>query len=692
MAAKALNGQDGPHHLDDACQTLAAQLRAGRPARAEEHFARHPALATDSEAALELIYTEYLARLEGGEDSTPDGWYERFPQFRTELEELFQLHDLLYDDSTASQIQNASVLTRLGQGGPQGWSGLSNRFGPYHLLDCLNTGVMAVVYRARDMRNGTVVALKIVRDGWLNPSSLARFRQEIAVARRLSHPAIIRVLDFGQVGEQWYLAMRYAEGGSLAAHLDRYSANPRAAVTLVAQIAHALHYAHQRGVFHRDLKPANILLDKAGQPLVADFGLAKLQEGTAALTQSGERIGSPAYMAPEQIQGLRQEIGRRTDVWALGVVLYELLTGRRPFEADNHLALFHQILHADPVLPSQRNPNVDAELEALCLHCLAKAPAQRPPSAEVLAQALESWAQGERRSLSPPSCLERFCQALGRLGRNAAVLALGTLLGCLSVCLATVVPHEPVKQAVPRDRDWLNAALTDLEQGLPVQLVEQTGLPRWFRWQDQLGTLELLSPNEPVACLRPLVAYRPTLLELLPHPVRDSYHFRAEVREVEGENATPTFGVFFGFRSSPTASGLVFWYMEVRFNDLWTTPAPGKQERLNGLHLNAARYTSRPRHGLTCQLPHQMLKPVPGAWRTVEVDVTPTEFQVHWDGAFVGRHSWQDVRRRFGITEPWLGDNQGSLGIVSCGSAVAVRNVTIRPMRVMPPRRGIPGG
>jgi serine/threonine-protein kinase len=275
----------------------------------------------------------------------------------------------------------------------------------YELLGEIGRGGMGVVYKARDRRLNRVVALKMVRAGDLHgEADLRRFRNEAEMAAGLDHPHIVPVYEVGDFGRQCFFSMKLVEGGSLAQHLARYAADPRAAARLVAAVARAVHHAHQRGVLHRDLKPGNILLSwegegshalERGTPHVSDFGLAKRVEVDSGLTQSGCLMGTPGYMAPEQATGTKGTVTTATDVYGLGAVLYALLTSTPPFQGETVLDTLVQVREREPEPPGRVNPKVDRDLETVCLKCLDKDPPRRYESAALLADDLERWLAGD---------------------------------------------------------------------------------------------------------------------------------------------------------------------------------------------------------------------------------------------------------------------------------------------------------
>jgi WD40 repeat protein len=316
------------------------------------------------------------------------------------------------------------------------------RVGEYEVLGELGRGGMGVVYKARDGRLGRVVALKMLLGGaFEHPSRRARFLWEAAAVARLQHPHIVQVYEAGEHrgdgGEcHPYFTLELVEGGSLADRLADQLPPPRQAAAWLEQVARAVHYAHERGIVHRDLKPSNILLTADGQPKLCDFGIAKALEGESVKTQSGLLVGTPEYMAPEQLDGSGR-VGPAADVYALGAVLYTLLVGRPPFRAAGLAETLSLVAGHEPAPPRRWQPSVPADLETVCLKCLHKAPAGRYASAGELADDLARFLKGEPIRARPTPAWERAWKAMKRRPLVTALSAAVALVTALALVLVT---------------------------------------------------------------------------------------------------------------------------------------------------------------------------------------------------------------------------------------------------------------
>ncbi len=290
-----------------------------------------------------------------------------------------------------------------------GQQGLPRDFGPYELLEEVGRGGMGVVYKARQQALDRTVAIKMILATHLaSPEHIRRFQVEAWAAARLRHPNITQIHDVGQQHGQHYFTMEYIEGESLAQRIARQRLSFDAIVRLLSIVARAVDHLHAQGVVHRDLKPSNILLDRDEQPYVTDFGLAKVFVPGSQATNTGVIAGTPSYMAPEQASGHSSEVGPAADIYSLGAILFELLTGEPPFRRENPLDTLLDILGREPRYPRQLNPRVPHGLELICLKCLAKSPADRYRSAAALADELERFARHEPLSVRPPNLIDQL--------------------------------------------------------------------------------------------------------------------------------------------------------------------------------------------------------------------------------------------------------------------------------------------
>ena len=302
---------------------------------------------------------------------------------------------------------------------------------------------MGVVFKARHKTLDRVVALKMILAGRLaGADDLVRFRTEAEAAAKLQHPHIVAVHDVGEVDGQHYFSMEFIDGPTLAQRVAKGPLPSRAAARYVCQIARAIQYAHCQGVLHRDLKPSNILIDSQDEPHVTDFGLAKRLGGDHGQTRTGAILGTPSYMAPEQADGRIKVQGAWTDVYGLGAVLYELLTGRPPFKAETPVETLMQVLETEPVPPRLLNRKIDHDLETICLKCLEKNTTRRYATAEALADDLHRYLNGDSITARSSNMLDYMARMLDRSQHDIAFHTWSTMV--LIFAVIVLVEHVAV--------------------------------------------------------------------------------------------------------------------------------------------------------------------------------------------------------------------------------------------------------
>lgn len=402
---------------------------------------------------------------------------------------------------------------------------LPRRFGDYDLLEKIAQGGMGVVYRARQTQLDRIVAVKMILAGqFATDAEVERFRNEALAAAQLQHPSIVAIHEVGRLAGQYFFSMDYVEGHALG-DLVREKPLPAArAAAYMCEIADAIHFAHQHGVLHRDLKPANVLVDRADRPRVTDFGLAKRIDQDSNLTATGAMLGTPGYMPPEQVRGEAAKLGAPSDVYALGAILYELLTTRPPFQGESALDTFLQVVNHEPISPRMLNAKVPRDLETICLKCLEKEPSRRYATAAELAADLRHFLAGEPILARPISRTERawrWCRRRPSLASLATALVLTILASFAAVTWqwrAAEAQYQKTQQALSAAEKNLEKAQSAASQAAIAMDEMSRRRPLGMKWergeQDLVrnviklhGELQQLSHGNPAAQLDSALGY-----------------------------------------------------------------------------------------------------------------------------------------------------------------------------------------
>ena len=405
---------------------------------------------SDREQRVEHVIAEYLEEVRAGRPADRAAILVRHSGLAAELSSFFADEDRLLGLAGSMFARESSA----GEAMPAQASGSEsanlqlNRgtdFDQYELIEEIARGGMGIVFKARQKKLGRIVALKTIRPAALKPDAdaLNRFRIEAEAVARLDHPNVVPIYEMGEFRGFPFISLKLIDGGDLERHAARFKNDPRAIARLIKDVARAVHYAHLRGVLHRDLKPSNILLDEQDHPHVTDFGLAKCVESDSGLTHTGLILGTPSYMAPEQVSGHRGEVTTAVDVYGLGAVLYKLLTGRPPFHGPTLYETLRQVREQQPASPGTPGEPVDRDLGAICLKCLEKDPRQRYASAESVAADLDRWLSGESVVARP---IGQFQRARRWCLRNPVVAALAASVAALLVTIAAVATFDSFRQ------------------------------------------------------------------------------------------------------------------------------------------------------------------------------------------------------------------------------------------------------
>jgi serine/threonine-protein kinase len=398
--------------INRACEEFERQWRSGLRPRIEFEVTSAPDC--DQTALFdELLILEIELRREAAESPKPEEYVARFPDWRTRVAAVFA------QSATASAVKPAGTVGAAGLGAnpifpafranfaeprttdfipidESGDTASIGSIGDYELIEEIARGGMGVVYKARHRSLKRVVALKTILTGQMaSAQERERFRREAELAANLDHPHIVPIYEVDEEQGHCFFSMKLVDGGSLSKQSRRCPWDPAAAARLISTLARAVHHAHGQGFLHCDLKPSNVLLDRRGTPYLTDFGLARRTGADSSLSGSGAILGTPSYMAPEQATGSRTSLGPATDVYGLGAILYELLTGRPPFRADTVMETVVQVLERDPTPPRELRADIPKNLESICLKCLEKSSRDRYPSAQALADELDGYLHGD---------------------------------------------------------------------------------------------------------------------------------------------------------------------------------------------------------------------------------------------------------------------------------------------------------
>jgi serine/threonine-protein kinase len=705
--------------LEEACTRFEVAWQAGTPPQVEDYLAGWEGR---GRAALlrELLALDAHYRRQAGQQPRADDYRGRFPDLDTAcLAEAVAGPDgsgagelscpaLAEDTPTLDAgprragLADAERSPGRSSSGSGGQLPLPRPFGGYVLLEKLGRGAMGVVYRARQQGTNRLVALKMLLAGsHADAQELRRFQVEAEAAARLKHPNVVTVYEFGQHEGVPYFSMELIEGPTLAVHWKGKRQQAHQAAELLRSLAGAVQHAHDHQIVHRDLKPGNILLGADRVPKITDFGLAKLLD-RAGHTQADEVLGTASYMAPEQAAGNSKHTASAADIYSLGAILYEALTGRPPFRATSRQQVLEQVRTQQPPQPRTLRPTLDAGLERIVLRCLQKDPDFRYRSAAELAEALDGWLRGRRARFRPWYGLlcVWYALRLHPLWSATALLLLAAVVGT-AVAWWHLDPDREVRQIEQQ-----------LARGQMVTLIGPTGKPRWSRWVAGGVTASIGVGGDGTVTVS---TWDRSLLELVRDPQTSHYLLRAEVRHQESDAARGEVGLFFGYRRQVSAGVPVHLWGRLTYNDIddmrrrWAQfppmnpkppPPAGNRVFLGArLYIDPADgpYLYSTIDGLAPETFRAVGHWKPPRWRKLAVEVSPQRL-VGW---------WEDEPRPLGAVlipalekngedvlashrkEPRHGDLRavhaaldlrGPIGLAVCYGSAAFRNVVIEPL------------
>jgi WD40 repeat protein/predicted Ser/Thr protein kinase len=498
--------EPSPSTSPPAISTLKATLRIQEDMRRRRSRGERPAVEDylagefaealkNPDNLLDLLYGEVIFRQELGEAPKLEEYLERFPQYSGQIRDLFEVHAALEGGEWATWRATSDPEENVEESPRDGGGSVSRarpRVEGYELIRELGRGGMGVVYLAWQTGLRRLVAVKMIRAGeFSRPRDRARLRAEAEAVARLDHPNLVKVYEVGEWDGRPFFSMEYVDGRRLADSLNGTPMSPRDAAELAATLADATQSAHDQGVVHRDLNPNNVLIGSDGRPRIVDFGLSKLIVGGASETATGDVLGTPSYMAPEQATGQSKDVGPAADVYALGAILYECLTGRPPFKAETPLDTLAQVAHEDPVSPRRLQPKVPRDLETICLKCLSKEPPRRYAAASLLAEDLRRYLDGRPVKARPVNSVSRAARWVRRRPLVAALLAFcaagsilafalvareGRLARAAQASAEKAVESERLQRIAAEDARGRESEERRLYQGLSARLMRDESL------------------------------------------------------------------------------------------------------------------------------------------------------------------------------------------------------------------------
>ncbi len=562
---------------------------------------------------------------------------------------------------------------------------------------------MGVVFKARQAVLNREVALKRIGAGPdADPGERKRFRVEGEAMARLHHPNVVQVFDFPYDDDegQYYLCMEYLEGGTLADRLDGLGLPLREAAQLVLTLAEAVHAAHEQNIVHRDLKPSNVLFAADGTPKISDFGLAKLQDSETTHTSPDVVLGTPSYMAPEQAAPTGMGIGPAADLYSLGAILYEVLTGRPPFKAESRRETLKQVLSSEPVSPRKLRPAIPRDLEAVCLKCLEKDPKRRFHSAHELALELELWLDGKPTRTQPPPW---YAIVWRRLPKR--IIATGSaVFAAVAILLVYSWPPDP------------NAAIekieTKLANGEEVKLIGAKGKPAWWHCRTANSATQTSLADDGTFTVS---SWGSACLDLVRDPQVEHFTLEAEVRHEKADVFTDV-GLYVGMKDYPLGDNAAYFYVRLVFDDIQDfrkvfkkmfddlktpedqrPPLPAANPVYFGPLLQWEGKALDVTSGVQGQMAPQILEPsgnhgVANPWRKLEIEVKPDRVDATFDGKAIGGFSADRIKDNTrkqldgnkppavlpGAMRPGFEPRSGC-GLYVNKSVASFRNVIIKP-------------